>query len=689
MATRICIILGMALAAAAQEPVAPTPAQVGPPRGDNRGDYNITQSFELGYRFVLVGGDVGMYRSVANYRNGVRLLGTSLSIHSRDGHGHWFDEILLNTQGLGNDPYQNAVLHVEKNGLYRYDMIWRLNDYYNPALTVAGNYGLTITGAVPLLATNGLHAMDTQMRLQNHHLTLFPQSHLRFHFGYDRNTEDGPALSTAQEFDINGAGYPVFMDVRRLWNEYRFGTDVDFAGFRFTATYRWADFKDDTPYSASAVAVAAPPPDQTVLNGFTRAEPIHGGNPGWLGNLFTRRKRWGLEARLTYVSGNRDFLLDEMAFGTSQFGAAANRQIASGGNANRADLAGDFSVQLFPTDRLTVVNQTSVLNNRTDGNSSYSEVNDGTATGETIYFRYIGVKMVTNSTDVNYRITKQLGVFGAYDYSNRQVRTIEGFTIPAFVNSTENDVYQVSNHLNSGRIGVRYRPWKPFSITVDGEIGRANNPLTPVSQKSFHSIDARVDYRTRRLQLQAAYSEQYNFNAPSLLTPFDSHSRQYSASGSWTPRDWFSLDASYVKLHLDTTDGLAFFAGTGLRPQLQTSYVSYYISNIHSGTLGARFVIRPRADVFIGYAINKDTGDGRSTAVPPGTTDPIAALLDSVQTFPLTYQSPLARLSIRITEKIRWNAGWQFYNYNQMFQLFGYNQNFHAITGYTSVLWSF
>ena len=52
-----------------------------------------------------------------------------------DGHGRYFDEIVLNTLGLGNDPYQSAVLRVQKNSLYHYDMLWRLNDYYNPGLT--------------------------------------------------------------------------------------------------------------------------------------------------------------------------------------------------------------------------------------------------------------------------------------------------------------------------------------------------------------------------------------------------------------------------------------------------------------------------------------------------------------------------------------------------------------------------
>ena len=694
MLTRICLILGLTAAAGAQQTVAPTNAPVGSPRGDNTGNYNVTQSFEAGYRFAEVGGDVGMYRSIVNFGNGLRVLGTNLTVNSRDGHGQYFDEILLRTTGLGNDPYQSVMLRVQKNGLYRYDMSWRLDDYYNPALTVAGNFGLTTAGSgpgAPLIATGGLHARDTERRLQDHELTLFPQSHYRFRFGYSRNVEDGPALSTAQEFSPpNGAGYPIFTDVRREWNEYRLGADLDLKGFRFTITRRWDFFKDDTPASSAGVVGAGTATDQTVLTQFQRAEPIHGSNPGWLGNLFTRRKLWGLNARITYTSGSRDFLLNESAFGISQFGGPGSRQIVAGGNASRPDLAGDMALQFFPTESLTIVNNTSVLSNRIDGQSSYSDVQNGLDTGQTIYFRYLGIRMVTNSTDLNYRATKKVGFYGGYHYSDRLIRTVEGSTVPAFANSTVSNAYEVSSLLHSGVAGIRLQPWKPFRITLDGELGRANNPLTPIAAKNYHAIKARAEYRTRRLQLSANYRQEYNLHSTEFVfATFDSYSRQYGANASWAPKDWFSLDASYVKLHLDTRAGIAFFAITATRPQLQSAFPSYYISNVHAANLGARFAIRRRADLYVGYSINKDTGDGRGTAVPVGVTNPVASLLDSVQTFPLTYQSPLARLSIRITPKLRWNAGWQFYSYSEMFHIFGYDQDFHAHTGFTSVLWSF
>ena len=97
----------------AQPPVAPTNEQVGDPRGDNAGEYNIVQNYEFGYRFATVGGDLGMYKSVANYGDGIRLLAGSISVVSKDGHGKWFDRIQLNTQGLGGDPYQFASLRIE------------------------------------------------------------------------------------------------------------------------------------------------------------------------------------------------------------------------------------------------------------------------------------------------------------------------------------------------------------------------------------------------------------------------------------------------------------------------------------------------------------------------------------------------------------------------------------------------
>jgi hypothetical protein len=120
---------------------------------------------------------------------------------------------------------------------------------------------------------------------------------------------------------------------------------------------------------------------------------------------------------------------------------------------------------------------------------------------------------------------------------------------------------------------------------------------------------------------------------------------------------------------------------------LQTA-TTFYRSNIHAGNFGVRYEWKRKADLYVGYTITQDTGDGRPTATG-NVTDPVPALFASVQTFPLSYQSPLARVSVRITPKLRWNVGYQFYNYHEEFGVLGYYQNFHANTGYTSVTWAF
>jgi len=344
---------------------------------------------------------------------------------------------------------------------------------------------------------------------------------------------------------------------------------------------------------------------------------------------------------------------------------------------------GDLALSFFPTERLTIVNNTSVTSNRIDGTANYSEAGTA-ATFKNIDFRYFGVRTISNFTDINYRVSTWIGIYAGYHYSDRVVKTIESSLLPGLDTNFSGQTYEVNNHLNTGRLGIRLRPVKPFTLSVDGEIGRASTPLTLIADKNYHAINGRADYRVRKLQFSAIYRQAYNLNAPVNFISFDSHSRQYSGSASWGPKDWVTLDASYSKLHLDTSSFLTFFASTTPRSQLQTGYLSIYRSNIHAANLTTRFGIAKRADLFVGYAITKDTGDGRASS-----GDPIQNLLNSVQTFPLTYQSPLARISIRISPKLRWNAGWQYYGYHEEFGLFGYSQNYHAHTGFTSVLWAF
>ena len=652
----------MALALQAQTPVAPTTESVGMPRGDNMGGYNIRQSFEVGYRWHAVGGDDGMYRSTVNYGNGIRLLSSSLSLNSREGHGGLFDLIQLNTLGLGNDPYESASLRIEKNRLYRYDLSWRSDDYYNPGLTVSG----------------GEHFLNTVRRIQDHDFTLFPQSAFKFFLGYSSNTQTGPALTTIQQFDSRGDEYPLFADIRRAQHEYRLGGEARVAGFRINVLHAWVDYKEDTPVSRTTPSEGNNPSDLNALTSLRRNEPYHGTSPYWRVALFRESKLWAANGRFSYVSGRRAFVDDETTVGFDRLANPTTRQVIVLGNADRPALAGNFTFSVFPFTGLIITNQTSISHIRTTGNASYTQLNNGVPISPFVPFTFLGIRTIANSTDADLRLTRWFGVRAGYEYSTRRIRSIETSSIPS-------GLIEQENGLHTGLLGVRIRPIKALTILLDTEIGRADRPIYPVSQRNYQTFRGRIEYKLKNVRVAGYSRTDYNTNSESLAN-YASRSRQYGLDSSWTPRNWFSIDASYSKLHLDTLGALNYFAQIVQPGPVQpvTTDQSRYVSNIHTGNLAARFSIRQRVDVSMGYSHVQDVGDGQSLAsllLGPSRLPFLAA-----RSSPLRYLSPQGRISVRINEKIRWNAGYQGYGYHEDFSGL---QNYRAHTGYTSVLWAF
>lgn len=646
----------------AQTTVAPTAEAVGEVRGSTVGPYNLVNEVETGYRFSTVGGEADSYRSQVNFGNGLRVLSSRLGVYSKQGRAHWFDELVISAQGMGNDPYESASLRVARNKLYRYDLNWRMNKYFNPALTVAG----------------GWHRMDTERRMQDHDLTLFPQSRARLFLGYSRSAQDGPALSTVQLFDGRGDEFPLMTDVRRTRNEYRLGGDVAFASLRLTVMRGWESFKEDTAYSLDQSSAGANPADRTTLASLLRGEPYHGTSPYWRANLSTETRGWfAANGRFAYTSGRRAFALDESAVGTDRFAAAQNRQVLVTGDARRGVSLGNLTLSVFPTPRLTVSNHTSFYNTRMDGDASYRQLDNATLSLALIDFQFLGIRAISNITEANFRAAKWLGLVSGYHYTSRR---IESKKVTEFDGGSELVPGTQTNHLHSGMAGLRLQPLGSLIFTLDGELGHADNPFTPVSERNYHALGARVQYKRKTLLLSVAARSNYNNNSASPAL-YSSRSRNYAADASWTPKEWFGFDAGYSKQHLDTVSGLAYFAAS----RLIDSDLSLFFSNIHAGNAGVRFRLLKRVDVMGGYSLVKDIGDGRAAAI--GTAAAVSTpAFAAAQTFPLRYFSPYGRVSVRLHSKLRWNAGYQYYGYREEFYA---RQNYRAHTGYVSLLWAF
>jgi hypothetical protein len=318
-----------------------------------------------------------------------------------------------------------------------------------------------------------------------------------------------------------------------------------------------------------------------------------------------------------------------------------------------------------------------------DGSNLFEQFNNASFSYSYVYFQALNIRLITNATDARFRLSKKLSFFGGFRYAERRIQSVEDGTVPGF--PYMGIAAEQTNHTRSGIAGGNWLPLPGLRVHVEGEVGTNDNPFTPVSLRNYHTIRSKVQYRHKTLTAGGGYQQNYNNNSIQI-TAYSSHARTYSLDASWAAKKWVSLEASYTRLHLDTIGGIDYFAGSPFAREVSGTH-SIYISNIHAANLGLRFALTTRADLYIGYNITKDTGDGRASEVAQPSA--IGQVFYNVQTLPLTYQSPLLRLSVRLSEKLRYNLGYQYYGYNEQFGLFSTYENFHANTGYTSLLWSF
>jgi hypothetical protein len=333
---------------------------------------------------------------------------------------------------------------------------------------------------------------------------------------------------------------------------------------------------------------------------------------------------------------------------------------------------GGATLSLFPHAKLTLVNHSAFHSTRMEGNSQYRELENGSLELTTLNFQYLGIRAFTNSTDFQYHWKPWLTVRGGYLFTDRRIDSVEQVEIEGFPAERRS---KQKNQLHAGSAGFRLSPSKSLVLAADGELGRQATPFYPTSEKDYHSYSARLRWRTGPFQVSAMARSYSNTNMVSMFA-HSARARHFTADGSWNPRDWFSLDAGYSKLHSYTATGIAYFLSAALIQGEQ----SLFLSNLHTGHMGMRMSIRERVDFYAGLSLSRDT------ASSAGFSKPTLGALGAVQVFPMDYDAPLARISVKLHTKLRWNLGYQYYRYREDLLA---AQNYRAHTGFTSVLWTF
>jgi len=673
MTKRLALILALlAAVSSAQSVVAPTPDR--PDELHEAGGYTISNSFEVGYRWHGVGGNQDAYRSSVNYGNGVRLLEGQLRMNSADGRGKLFDEFSFRTLGTGGDPYQYNLLRAEKNRWYRYDLQLRRVEYFN---------------RLPSL-WQGERGLDSERLFQTHELRLLPGRRFEILLGYERNKQSGPGFwsegipnSTLALSNDNYLRYVT--DLRRENNQYRAGIDFRIWGLAITAVQAIDNYKDDTRYFDGSGLPSATSNVQPVESN-RRDEPIHGNTPFTTVAIRTEKERViGFQGRYVYASGGRTSTLSQDVTALDFSGNPAMQQTFVFGDASRKQGSGDLTVTLLPSPKWAVTNTTAVNNTRIDGQASFLE--RSLFRNEFVEFDHLGIRFISSATEASFRPVSAFSVFGAYRYSTRRIRTREAIRFPDF--DFETELTGRDNDVSSGGGGVRWTPRSGLRVSVDAEVGRADQPLAPTSSKRFHNETARVSYRRNGIKFSAFFKNRNNQN-PVALVDYSSTGRSAGFHATWVRDDGrWAFDGGYTLLQLNTGAGIFnLFAPEGD----ESPYArSFYESNLHTVNFSARLAPHRRLTLYLAYSLAKDTGDGSSqTSLAPGVESAYPSYsfdgADYYVSFPLSYHSPQARVSVLLRQSLSFNLGWQYYGYNERFTS---TQGYRAQVGYTSLRWSF
>ena len=238
------------------------------------------------------------------------------------------------------------------------------------------------------------------------------------------------------------------------------------------------------------------------------------------------------------------------------------------------------------------------------------------------------------------------------------------------------------NHTHALFGGFRARPAKNWTIYFDAEHGTADNVFSRIGNYNYTNIRARSRYApNKQVSFSLAVITRNNANPSEIagvsLQDFgvDTRSRVFTGSVDWTLNGRVSFSTGY-NYNWVNSDAVVDYFFNSLRHPLGHSL--YFMRN-NFVFVDTTAQLIPRVTLFASYRINKDNGQGSRLANPTGTPGIL------ILSYPMNFQSPEARLAIKINQRLDWNLGYQYYNYNESVLVGPRPQNYHAHLPYTSL----
>ena len=719
MGLMVVLFASLAVAGAQQPAASPSPAaeksdykETPAETGEKAGDFTVISSLEFGYRGLRVDGNLNKYQSDLNYKAGPRVFDSSFLLKSTDGKGGLFNSLLATSTGWGADPQGNLRVSVEQPKWYRLDATYRrfkyfrfLNDFANPNWVFS-----PATFSVPPKLTSGEHGYNTRVKLGDFDLTLLPKNRwIRFNVGYSPERYSGPAFTN---YHVGGNEFMLLSELRSRANDFRVGADGKLGPLNFSLLQGFRRFRDDSVIDLGVTPGTNLNPTVASLTSFDRNEPARGSVNYTRFSLQTLvARRLDLTGRLIYSKAKQNFVSLESftgrnwnpritGFPPSPPGATPNilnlGQYNLSGDTERPNWLGDVGLTWLATDKLRISNTFKVETFQINGAALFGDffsLTRGTRT-DTIGFNNRNVdtrteyRKLQNTIEGDYQFSKDYSIHLGYRYGRRRIEeAISGFALnsnapTALVPADETE--QNNTHAVLG--GFKARPLHDWTIYFDGEHGTADNVFTRIGNYNYTNIRAKSRYKpTSRVAFNLAVITKNNSNPSEIagisLEDFgvSVKSRLFSSSLDWTASSRFSISTGYNYHWINSNAKLDYFFNN-VQHALGNSL--YFVrNNFFFVESVAR--VTPRVTLFTAYRINKDNGQGNRVADPTGNPGTLIA------SYPMSFQSPEVRLAIKLHQRLDWNVGYQYYNYNESVIVGPRPQNYHAHQPYTSLRFYF
>jgi hypothetical protein len=710
----LLVVLTFVGTVAAQQPTpSPAPKKSETPdaaveTGEDAGDYTVISSVEFGYRGLRVDGNLNKYQSDLNYKAGPRLFDSSFLLRSREGKGSLFETFLVSSTGWGADPHGNVRVSVEQPEWYRFDATYRRFKYFRFLNTFANpNWVFNPANfSVPPNPVSGEHGYDTRVHLGDFDLTILPKHELiRFNVGYSPERYSGPAFTN---YHAGGNEFKLLSQLKSRSDDFRVGADGKLGPVNFSFLQGFRRFRDDSSIDLGTTPGINLNPAVASLTTFDRNEPARGSVNYTRFSLQTLvAKRLDITGRIIYSNAEQNYSFVESftgrnwnpritGFPPSPPAATPNilnlGQYTLVGDSKRPNWLGDLGLTLLATDKLRISNTFRYETFEITGSAVFADffsLTRGTRT-DTIGFSNRDVhtrtdyRKIQNTIEGDYQFNRDYSVHLGYRYARRRVEEeLSGFNLGANApTALVPDSFSEHNNTHAVIGGFKARPFSEWTLYFDAEHGTADNVFTRIGNYEYTNIRAKSRYKpTSRLAFNFAFIAKNNSNPSEIagvsLEDFgvSVKSKIFSSTLDWSATSRFSVSTGYNYHWVNSDAVVDYFFNSVQHPFGHSLYIVR--NNFFFVETVAR--LAPRATLFAAYRINKDNGQGNRIADPTGRPGTLIA------SYPMSFQSPEARLAIKLHHRLDWNIGYQYYNYNESTIVGPRPQNYHAHLPYTSL----